>query len=146
MPRKDPITGCEVMTEYEFWAAEAKHEGKGRMPSELMAEMFEEMGREEDQERQRLMEPAHCFEVLVSICKDFNDEDDPTPLPTDVIEVLEVQLHQGFGGSKTAIRARCQLPDGTEGIVSAVAQHWAGSRMEPPDSDGEWHWEKPDVA
>jgi len=132
MPKIDPVTGCEVLTMAEFWAAEAEHEGKGRSGGELFCEMLDEI--DKDSRRMEKELNGNALEVLRSpLYFDKNqDHDGESCLAvTEVLEIEESSFSQGFGGQKGKLVAKVRLIDG-----SVVRATWFEgvdfvTRMEP---------------
>lgn len=58
MPRKDPMTGCMVMTMPEFLAEEARLEGKGRTGGDVLGDIMSEMARADEESSKQLMEDS----------------------------------------------------------------------------------------
>lgn len=142
MPRKDPVTGVPVMTQAEFWAAEAEREGKGRQGFELMADMYAEIEADNEREANRLREPEAALELV----KDFLDGyEDPYDCRCDygfasedvgsVIEVTDSEVGGSFGGGSAKLRIKLQLKDGSTRTVEWSDWYSSGSRLEPPDGD-----------
>jgi hypothetical protein len=151
MPRKDPITGCTVMTLGDFWSSEAKHEGKGRSAGELAEEFHDEMEADRKACEDRYRDPEYALKVLKSAVERWNSyEPDATPLPVpvEVIEVIEVELGQGFRESILHLRARARYA-GDETLVEDIIElndsHTSGSFYEPPDGDMNVEWENLDA-
>jgi len=140
MPRKDPITGCMVMTRAEFWASEAEHEGKGRSGSDLRDEFYEDMERERLECEQRLRDPAEARRLIES-CR-LKPEDDPEEFDPEVLEVLEVveaHFSQSLRESTESVVARVHTAEG-ERLVKAVSWASTGSFYEPPDAEAYLEW------
>jgi hypothetical protein len=145
MPRKDPHTGCTVMTMGEFFNAEAEREGKGRSGAEVMSDMFDEIDQSfRDEEKRWRDNPNDLLEHLQTAIKEYNEADaeaEQYPLPTSIAEVLELKVDGSFRTSKFHVRARCTKEDGTVGILSFSSCQYSGSMSEPPDYDCEVKWE-----
>jgi predicted ribosome quality control (RQC) complex YloA/Tae2 family protein len=161
MPKIDPITGCTVMTQAEFWASEAKREGKGRCGGDLMQDFYEEMAAEERAEEDRLKDPERAKEEFnreiqvtresgqetLDWLKKRGEEPDPGevtmanfPLVESVLEVLEAEYSGGFRGSKVSITARCLRSGGVEDVLEMAMEYFSGSRIDPPDQGGYIKW------
>jgi len=145
MPKIDPETGCEVMTEAEFWKGEADNEGEGRSGGDLRDDFYDEMEKDRKQSEDRYREPKEALDALQRAVKSFNeglDEDEAKlPLPVEVLEVLEVRLGQGLRESSLLLRARATYLDGQIDIIEFESWSTAGSRSEPPDHDESVFWE-----
>src|SRR5271166_829001 len=96
MPRKDPFTGCSVLTLPEFFASEAKAEGLGRTGSEVMAETFDEIGREEEAHAARINQPDEARSILNSAMKECWDPGEPDYMWwrgfTEMVEIVIVRV------------------------------------------------------
>lgn len=142
MPRRDSVTGCQVMTFGEFWAAEAKREGQGRCGAELMAETMDDMQASFEAEARRMKEdPA---EILKSLRSWYIPEDDswswpegeePEWVPEGLEEVEEVECDGGFteSGWMAVVKARCS--DGVTRRLRVTYTRHNGSFYEPPSDD-----------
>lgn len=141
MPRKDPITGCMVMTQAEFWNAEAEHEGKGRCGADLMADMYEEMAQEDADMAERMKaDLPTALEVLNGVLKDYEDHDNDHPVfrPGAFIEVVEVEtaeVNGGFSKSSKGFVAKVRCADGNLHRVRYESWSTPGSFYEPPDGE-----------
>jgi len=145
MTRKDPITGCTVLTQPEFWQAEALHEGKGRSGGELATEFAAELEADRQQCEDRYRDPAVALETLRQAVEQQNDDADVRlPLPVEVREVLDAGVGQSFRESSTGLRARALREDGVEDIIEFHSWHSSGSFHEPPDGDAYVTWENLD--
>lgn len=154
MPRIDPVTGCEVMTQAEFWQSEAEHEGLGREPWELREDMYREM--EEDEERCRqemLSDTKAAYKNLIDywrLCREdvdwsaedpladyMNDREDffVTYKPRRVIEVVHAELDSGFKETSGRIVSRVLFSGGRVKLVSFSFWSFSGDMIDPPDYD-----------
>lgn len=140
MPKIDPETGCEVMTFFEFLGAEAKREGKD--PADIMDEIAQATAEDNANQEEFYRQPEEALKVLKEwVEEDEQWEDDPDMhKPEEVLEILDVRYGGGYSGSKLFILARTRCSDGKERIAEYHYQYWSGSRMEPPDEDGELLW------
>lgn len=140
MPTKDPITGCMVLTQAEFWQGEAEREGKGREPWELQAEMYEEM----DADNERCSEEMrNDSEGALKVIKEYLDadaetcEDDFGFTSANItgIEIEDAKYSGGFGGCSREIRAKLALVDGSTRTVEWGEDVSHATRLEPGDYD-----------
>ena len=140
MPRRDPITGCEVMTLGEFWADEAEREGQGRSGGELAAEFYDDLNAE--MERQKNIIRTDLEEtrtILQTAIKEWNEADpeaEPVPEIVRVLEVLEVMLKV----KELDITAKCLTTDGRTIKVRLTEWREPGSFYSPPDYDVNITW------
>lgn len=147
MPRKDPITGCMVMTTPEFFDREAEHEGRGRSGTDLMAEMFDEMAAEEAEASAQIAsrpvevlwairEAMYCPDCLRGKpCRDrcfdlYNIE------PLGIHQVIDVDVSASLGGPAGEMyEAVVVWSDGTKRRTRVTVQRFDGSFYEPPWED-----------
>jgi hypothetical protein len=137
------------MTEAEFWADEAKREGKGRQGWELREDLFREM--EEDDERMA-NELRKNPEGVLNTIKEYLDGlegEDGKPDEDEtidcygfcsrhiegVVEVLDASCNGSMRGSDTGITVKLKMIDGTTRTVEYTEWHDYGSMWEPPDGD-----------
>jgi hypothetical protein len=142
MPRKDPITGCNVMTSAEFWRAEAEHEGLGREPAELMEDFYAEWAAADRASADKLKtDKAGLLKKLQEVqgmewdCVDEEDHDKLVPEIIEVIEVHGAEVHSNHGGSDTKVIADVRLVGGAVRRVKLVESESFGSFYEPPDGE-----------
>lgn len=132
MPRKDPMTGCRVMTLDELAASE------GTTVGELLEPMYEEMHNEglarEDEIRR---DPLAFYESVLHACPP--DEDPP---PFVIAEVLSVKASYGFRKSSEHATLRCIDARGGTWTVTAGVTRWDGGRWEPPDEETTVDWQE----
>lgn len=147
MPRKDPITGCMVMTMPEFFDREAEHEGRGRSGADLMGEMFEEIAAEEAEVSAQIA--SRPVEVLRGIreamyCPDcrrgkpcFDPCFDQYNIePVGIHWVLSVDVGAALGGpSGEVYEAIVVWSDGTKRYTQVTVERFNGSFYEPPWED-----------
>jgi len=145
MPKIDPVTGCLVQTEAEFWQDQANEEGQGRSGGDLRADFYDDMERDRKEAEDRYREPKEALDALQRAVKRFNeglDEDQSKlPIPVEVLEVLEVRLGQGMRESSLFLRARATYLDGQIDIIEHESWSDSGTRMDPPDHDENVFWE-----
>lgn len=145
MPKIDPVTGCQVMTEAEFWQGQAEAEGEGRSGSDLRGDFYDDMERDRKEAEDRYREPAEALHALVSAVRRNNEcVETPMPLPVEVLEVLDVSLGQSFRESSLTLRARARREDGVEDIIELESWHSSGTMIDPPDHDEGVIWENLD--
>ena len=69
MPRKDPVTGCMVMTMPEFLADEAKREGKGRSGGDILGDIMQEMAQADEEQAKRIeSDPEGTWLEICELC------------------------------------------------------------------------------
>lgn len=144
MPKKDPVTGCQVLTTAEFFQLEAELEGKGRTGADLQREFLEDQETEIAREAERYRDPAFLLEYLCAGINEWNDLADlgaTVPQPLEILEVLESHVHFGFREGRVKLRVRARCEDGTEGILHFESREDAGSYLDPPDSEMNIFWE-----
>jgi len=149
MPRRDPITGCEVMTTGEFLAAEAEREGK--QPHEIWDEIWQALDEDNRRMEGLLRDGEYIYsllmEELVPEWEDFVargytwEEGDPhvvNPNRILKVEVREASHQQNFRGSGGSVEGILFFTDGTARRFSFWWSHSSGSFYEPPDADSEF--------
>jgi hypothetical protein len=132
VPKKDPMTGCEVMTLDEFAAAE------GTTVSGLLEPMFYEFDKEaKEREEQIRRDPLAFFEAVFYACPP--DEDAP---PFVSGEVVKASVNYGFNHSREEATLRLTDSRGGMWLVTAIVARWDGSRWEPPDEETSVDWKE----
>lgn len=156
MPRKDPITGCMVMTLPEFLNDEAAREGKGRSGGDIMEDFIQDMKDDDRRMEEQYKDPAFLLKELQRVSSEyvsdwnisrdeegsqsFPDESRP-PYPVEVINVLESHHHQSFRSSRGSIVAVVRCDTGCTKTCRLSFYHDSGDRMNPPDSEEELEWD-----
>lgn len=142
MPKKDPITGCMVMTMPEFLNAEAEREGKGRCGGEILADIFTEIDADSRRCEERLSWPNEALEALKEALKEAEEywedeygEGSKVPVIVEVVKVLAAKVSQNFSSSGQMLRAEVRTDDGKLCYVEHSYSHWSGTRMDPPEED-----------
>jgi hypothetical protein len=167
MPKKDPVTGVEVMTLPEFLAAEGEREGKSG--AEVMEEIRADIASEESQEEERLRDPVVAFKKFWLLCKDqrsqwqydrIHDEamrrefakakrEIPSylntplikpPMIKKIIQVYNVTVNYGFRGSGMRMCARFLCTDGVERMFVYGTSESFATMTNPPDYDEDLSW------
>jgi hypothetical protein len=143
MPKIDPETGCTVMTQAEFWASEAEHEGKGRQGWELMNDMMNEI----EDENERLSEEMRKDpEAALQLIKNYldGDEEDVQQDSVDtygfcgkhikkVVEFLDARYDGSMRGTDCCMCVKLKMTDGSTRTVEYCEWNDYGTRMDPPD-------------
>lgn len=138
MPRKDPMTGCSVITLPEFLADEAQREGKGRSGGEILADIYAEIDADSRRQEAELRKPANALEAVKRAVADTQDPDEPAlPEIIEVLQVLEVHYEQSYSGFGESLKAEARGADGNVYFVDYRRYETFGSRWEPPDGDVE---------
>lgn len=147
MPRKDPITGCMVVTTAELFADEAEREGKGRTGGDLMVEMLSDLEKERAAEEERLRDPVVALDFIKTAIEESNKATEgdypPLPIPLKIVEVLEAKFFATLRTQTTYIRALARRPGLMESIQDVVVFHGSysgGSFCDPPDSEENVYW------
>lgn len=146
MPRKDSITGCQVLTVGEFLTQEAEHEGKGRTGGDILREIFDEIHADEDRRVKELTSsPEQAMHVLNEYIVE-NDWDKTTGTDNSdlnefrfavvsVLRVYDAEAHYGMRQSSEGFTAECVCSDGKSRTLLYRASHDSGTRIDPPDSE-----------
>jgi len=146
MPKTDPVTGCQVMTQAEFWVGEADREGKGRCAGELIEDFWDEWQAEEEKEVDRLKDPEHAFDILKSTINDWIEydpdfvEEAAIPIPTEVVRVLNAEFGATISSNKTVVKVIAKAEDGELYVYDVWFAYWSGTMMDPPEEDSDISW------
>jgi len=160
VPRKDPISGCMVLTLPEFLAKEAEREGKGRNGADIMADIFAELDADSAKQAEEYRsKPALALaEILRQALEDFEAwvreqeyaacENRPfteprPPFPLACRAVLQAEVSQSMGGCSGKLVAECVCEDNLVRIATLTFARWGGSRIEPPDGESRLEWSEP---
>ena len=153
MPRIDSITGCPVMTQAEFWQAEAIREGKGRSGSELCEEFWTKAAQAEDEYADRVEAEWKTPQFIMDrLLEDWKARDEeyragiecpeipgdsglPPVKPVEVVEVLSANYSGGMRGSNGHVEAMIRYDDGIVRRTKWSMSHSHATRMEPEDSE-----------
>lgn len=134
MPYNHPVLGVPVMTMGEFWASEAKKEGKE--VAEIMGDFYDEITQDCTREENRLKNnPAELFAML----KDYYDAD-PECSEFEPVEVLSVEMTKvdfSYSKDSTSFIALVKCADNLNRLVKYSQTSYHGSYMEPPDFDAD---------
>jgi hypothetical protein len=140
MPKKDPVTGCDVMTVVEFWQNEAK--GSGRTAGELFHEFYDEMNRSFEEEASQIKNDLKGTQItLARHIREWNESDpdmDQIPALHELLEVTEIEVRQ----HERHLTARYRDADGAVYILRLDESTYPGSRLDPPDYDFNLRCEK----
>jgi hypothetical protein len=135
MPRKDPITGCDVMTMGEFFADTAKKEGIA--PHEVIEDLFKAIDEADAQSAELLKQDHATFlkEVTDWIVSFNEDADVKLPLPVRVDTIFFAKCHSKLNGGSSRIMGTIEFDDHSFKICDLSQCSWHGSFYEPPDFD-----------
>ena len=129
MPKKDPMTGCMVMTMPEFLQAMAKHDKC--TVEEVIDSTFGEMARQEERDRQEYKE--NVFENVCREIDQWNKEaEDQIEKPVKMIELLEFDYDTSMRSFSLKVVMRAEREDGSIGILTMTVCLDYGSYWEPP--------------
>lgn len=144
MPRIHPVTGCTVMTTAEFLNAEAKREGKGRTGADILADIYEEIDADCRRSEEEIRKDALSrFQQAIKDAGDYWDDDEgnePLPVLTEVVNVLDVNVSQSFKSSGERLRAEVRDDKGRLLYMEYVYSHWSGTMLDPPEDDMEFYF------
>ena len=142
MSRKDPISGCMVMTMPEFLTAEAEREGKGRCGGDILADIFSEIDDDTKRCEDELRKPENALEAIKLALKEAEEywedeygEGTEVPRVVEVIKILAARVSQTFSASAQRLLAEVRTNDGKLCYVEHSYSHWSGTRMDPPEED-----------
>jgi len=135
MPRKDRMTGCEVVTTREYFQAEA--EESGREWYELMGDMFDEIDKDFQLCGQSMIKSGEAEEKLIEASV---EEYDALEWNWFIIStnIHEVHIDTGLGWTGHEIKASAYCSDGQYREVVFRDSESYGTYWEPPDYDRSW--------
>ena len=138
MPRKDPMTGCKVMTNGEFWASEG--ERAGTSADVEMAKFWKELENEQEAQRKLYEHPPYALEFINRVIRGWQDEDNPESwIPESVVWVAEAAYFGTLGGEFARILAEVRRGNELRWILVWDSQTFP-SYWEPGDADGGYCW------
>lgn len=142
MPRKDPDTGCPVMTMNEYLSKGAKEQGCE--PYEVLDDIFESLEADDRKvEQDYINNPDAALEILLWAASLFYEEsaecqkDDPSvvlsayPLAIEGIE--EAIVKQSFRSCHTRLVGIALCSDGIYRKFTVTEDRYSGSYYEPPE-------------
>jgi hypothetical protein len=132
MPRKDPHTGCVVMTQAEFWASEANREGRGRSGCDLATEFWDEIEADSRACERRMLADKDGFLRTIHVWDADCDEEDRIRF-TEVLEILDATVEQRVRHNSSMAVARVRTEHRGEIYVCYGEWSDAGSYYDPPD-------------
>jgi hypothetical protein len=133
MPKIDPITGCTVMTQAEFWTGEAEREGKGRTAGEVATDFWQEIADDSERVAAEWRKPEVALGLIQKARCD--DPENPDPEVVEVVEVVESTFSQNTRSSEGSLLARVKTRGGTEIKVRYNVWSDSGTRLDPPDHE-----------
>ena len=154
MPRKDPITGCMVLTTPELFERIAETEGKGQTGGEVMMEVFDDLEKSRVEHENNLRKPdvalAECRKIIEQWNKYENEtaEQNPKyakqyppdiqPMPVKVLRVVSAEFGESFRHTKLIVEAVAD--NGKFGTLTVTDTYYGGSFYEPPDGETNIEW------
>lgn len=145
MSKKDPRTGCPVMTTKEFFQMEAEKEGKGRTDYEVMLDVINDMEADEADMVNFMSVPENaCKAICDAIDEQAPHIEDVVEKPAKVLKVLYCRYSHSMHGYYTNMRVEAERPDGTIGHIVLDDSYDSGSYDEPPYSETNVYWEGED--
>jgi len=146
MPKKDPVTGCMVMTMGECLQDMADKEGKGRDGWEIYGEIVDEMADDDRKQEEYMRSPEGALERVEMYLKDAREywedmygEGTKPPTIVEVVKVIEAQSSHSFKTSGEKFVAEVKDDAGRLLYVYGVHSYWSGTRLEPPEEDSEFY-------
>ena len=130
MPRTDSVTGCQVMTLPEFWAAEAKSEG--REVWEIYEDFIEDEAAANRAYEQNLMnDVANANQMF----READQADEEASFGfKEVIAILDAMSSESGRGSGASLLVLAQCTEGKACLLLSWSSY-AGSMLDPPDYD-----------
>lgn len=149
MPRKDPITGCMVLTTPELFERIAETEGKGQTGGEVMMEVFDDMEQSRVEYENKLRDPVTALKTLQEVIERWNKYErecvsqgqEIHPMPVKVLRVISAEYHESFRSSSTRLTVVAVADNGKFGKLTMTDSNWSGSFYEPPDGETNIEWE-----
>ena len=132
MPYNHPDLGVPCMTLGEFWASEAKKEGKevGEIMGDFYDEIAQDCAKAEDSLKSN-------FSAILEMLKEYYDADPESSEfePIEVISVEMTKINYSFSKDTTSFIALVNCADNLKRLVKYSQTSYHGSYMEPPDFD-----------
>lgn len=143
----DPHTGVEVLTTAGYIAHEAQR--KGVSYEQEQESFWADMAAAEAEEEQSLRDNA--LAILQNAVREENrwlreqdDGEQEIPEPVEIIEFRSLDAGSIMSRHLTQrIEAYAKRPDGSEGVITWVHEHYSGSYLEPPETEVQVWWEDP---
>lgn len=143
MPRKDPITGVEVMTHMEFWQAEAEKEG--RQVSDVLRDFYDEWDediRKQEEMYKNTLDQNNLYVMYLNYVSDigcdyFQCVQDINTFIVEIVELIDCNIHQSMRETTESFVIYAKCLDGEYRIITMTTYNWSGSFYEPPDWDFE---------
>lgn len=134
MPRKDSVTGCMVMTESEFWKAEA--EKTGFEPWMLRENFNNEMREAEMMEERRLRNIKDAWEFIKPCLQGWEDD----RIPVEVVKVDRVNVHFTVKSASTEVLVYAKDSKNEVNKLRVSMKSWSGTMLDPPEEEVEVEW------
>lgn len=154
MPRKDPITGCNVMSMGEFWLSEAERENK--TVDEIIGEFYSEIDKTNKEYESNIMNnPDSVANIVIRSAvsewqaemeereyrnydEDYNQVEVFYPLAIANIESANVEDNMSGSGLKISGEILCS--DGITRKFNYWNHYCHGSFYEPPSGEEYLEW------
>jgi len=122
------------MTVDDFWASEAKKEGKEI--GEVIENFYDEMARECVEAEKSL---KGNFSEVLQMLRDYYDIDPECSEfePIEVLSVEMVKVNYSFKKDSISLIATVKCADGLNRLIQYHQTSYHGSYMEPPDFDSD---------
>jgi len=158
MPKKDPITGCQVMTLPEFLNKEAEIEGQSRCGMDILDDVFQELDKESNRVANEWKDPKVAWEIIakaayweweswISECRWIKRHEKESfserpIIPIKLIGILGTGFHQNFNSCNGQIKAVVLCDDCVVRNVVYKTYDTVGSFYDPPDNEEFLEWEE----
>lgn len=110
------------------------------MNYEDLEAVYQDLDAEIEAERQHILSnPPELLEKLQDYVKVLR-EDEPHPMPVEILEVLDAAVSFSFRANKTSFLARVRADDGTEVLVWYFEGTYHPTRDDPGDFEAEMEW------
>lgn len=132
MPRKDPMTGCMVMTMTEYWNSVGEAEGK--TGTEVMTEFFQELDKDTEMWIGNIKK--NIIEETCKLVTELNeDAEEKIPQPLWLTGEPKVSGTQGFAKNGWQAEFDAFAIDLATYHYKVTCFHYSGTMWEPPDED-----------
>ena len=131
MPYIHPSLGVTCLSTSEFWKIEADKEGKE--VCDLMSDFYDDLRNSEDAYRQSVIDNKDG--ALERLQYYYEGDDDGSPIPTEVLEIWDVNVSFGMGKNKTSFCCKAKFSDNSVRNLQYSEVECGGSYMDPPDFD-----------
>jgi hypothetical protein len=140
MSKIDPFTGCQVMTQMDFFHQEDIYDGKE--PGTSLQEYYHDVNEACDYEEKKFQDYNYALNYLREAVEEYNgyDPDITIPMPIEVKNIIHVNVSMGMKKDSTSLEAEAIDENGKLGVIQLDCNSWSGSVWEPPDYELNVFW------